>query len=434
MTDFALELGAGRIVHHQSRSDFREVLASFTAGHYRSALVVLWTVVVCDLVYKLQDLRDLHDDEIARSILANIESQQTRNPTAPAWERQLLDEINQRTHLLNQAEYQGLIQVHEQRHLAAHPILTETHILYQPSPEMTRACIRIALESVLLKPPIFTREVVDALLEDLEEKKAILPDDESLQRYLEAKYFPRLVRDLENRLFRSLWKLTFRLENDRTTSNREINFRTLCILYGRDRQARNDYIADDREFFSELGSGPGLLKAIDFLSRFPAVYELLTEAARTPIRHLTDSDLKIFARAWFLSDSVQTHLQCVRERVENAREGSFDYISWRDFLEAASREDGRSSALLIGFTIYLKSENYDSADHNFQVFVFPYLGELTVYNLEHLFAGIESNGQTTGRWRSERDHRPLIERYEALTGSTPDPEKYPNLMQPFNPP
>ena len=69
MHEFSLDHAAESIYNPKTREYFREVLQSRISANYRSATVMLWTVVVCDLLYKLQELRDLHNDTIATRIL-----------------------------------------------------------------------------------------------------------------------------------------------------------------------------------------------------------------------------------------------------------------------------------------------------------------------------------------------------------------------------
>ncbi len=72
MENFSIELAADKISEPRTREYFQEVLNSYTSSNYRSAVVMLWTVVICDLIYKLQDLRDIYNDTIAQSILDHI--------------------------------------------------------------------------------------------------------------------------------------------------------------------------------------------------------------------------------------------------------------------------------------------------------------------------------------------------------------------------
>src|SRR5437667_9169030 len=150
MNEFSIELAAERIDNPRSREYFKEVLTSFVVGNTRSALVMLWSVVVCDLVYKLQELRDVYNDNAAADILQSVEELQAKNPTSPDWEKLLLEEVKKRTKLLEVAQYQGLLHLQSRRHLSAHPVIGSADILYHPTAEETRAAIRGALEATLL--------------------------------------------------------------------------------------------------------------------------------------------------------------------------------------------------------------------------------------------------------------------------------------------
>lgn len=69
MYEFSVEQAANKIHDHRSKEYFGEVLNNYFNGNYRSSVVMLWTVVICDLVYKLQYLKDIHNDEKATTIL-----------------------------------------------------------------------------------------------------------------------------------------------------------------------------------------------------------------------------------------------------------------------------------------------------------------------------------------------------------------------------
>ena len=160
MRDFSIELSAEQIVDSRSKEYFSEVLSSFINNHYRSAAVMLWSVVIADLVYKLQTLSDLYQDATAIAILQSIQSKQLAAPKNPEWEPYLLEEINNRTQFFEAGEYIHMQNLQSLRHLSAHPILSSTNLLFHPNKETTRAAIRNALECVLLKPPVFSKKVV----------------------------------------------------------------------------------------------------------------------------------------------------------------------------------------------------------------------------------------------------------------------------------
>ena len=63
---------AEKIYHQKTKEYFDEVISSYHNGNYRSAVVMLYTVVVCDLVFKLNDLKDIHNDQKAIKILQDL--------------------------------------------------------------------------------------------------------------------------------------------------------------------------------------------------------------------------------------------------------------------------------------------------------------------------------------------------------------------------
>lgn len=211
MSNFSIELAADKIYDSRTKEYFQEVLSSYTNGNYRSAVVMLWTVVVCDLIYKLQALRDIYNDATAQSIINHIEQQQKDNPKSSEWEVKLLEQVKTRTELLDNAEEQNLQNLHKNRHLSAHPVLDQADLLFRPNRETARALSRNTLEGVFMKPPILGKKIVNEFVTDLAAKKDLLPDDKSLKRYLEAKYFQNLGSAVEDYLFRALWKFVFQI-------------------------------------------------------------------------------------------------------------------------------------------------------------------------------------------------------------------------------
>src|SRR5258707_7979660 len=104
MSDFSIETSAERIVDARTRRYFSEVYGSYSAGYYRSAVVMLWSVIVTDLLFKLDQLANAYNDNTAKLILDEIETSRRNNPKSPEWETELLDKVAARTDLLDSAE------------------------------------------------------------------------------------------------------------------------------------------------------------------------------------------------------------------------------------------------------------------------------------------------------------------------------------------
>jgi hypothetical protein len=428
MNEFSIELAAERIDNARTRAYFHEVLTSFVIGNTRSALVMLWSVVVCDLVYKLQELRDVYNDAPASDILKAIEESQRKNPTSPDWEKSLLEEVKKRTKLIDSAEYQGLVHLQEKRHLSAHPIIGNVDLLHRPTIEETRAAIRCALEATLLKPAVFAKGIIEEFVNDLAGKRDLFPENESLKRYLVARYFGRLQNEVEKHLFRSLWKFTFHLANADTDANRSINYRALVLLYERNPSRFDECIQQEQPFFSKVTDGDPTRALLKLLHDHPRLYTILTDTARVPLENAAKSNLDNFAIAWFLAKSPETHVNAVREWIEREQVVISSAI-WKAFIEDCRQANVLQAGLDCGIAMYVRSRNFNTSDERFIHYIEPHLGEMCKECLERLIKGIESNSQTYSRGRARLDHPQIQAAFEALTGAKDGLNAYRQFLQ-----
>jgi hypothetical protein len=404
MSEFSIDLAAERIIDRRSREYFGEVLRSFANGCYRSSLVMLWTVVVCDLVYKLQSLSDMHGDKTAEKLLKDLQKKQSTNPTSPDWEVYLLDEVYARTKLLEAGEHTQLLGLQKLRHLSAHPVLTGTDLLFHPTKEATRAHIRVALEAVLLRPPLFSKKIVGAFVKDIAANKASLISKHTLKTYLDARYFPNMPLAIESELFRGLWKFCFKLRNADTDANRDINIAALAVICDRNPAAIRNAIDGDQVYFSDVGPDDELLKAlIGFLVDYPILYGSLNNAAQILIKAQIDANINLKLKASFLHADFGALLTAL------AGEGAddFDKIDaneWIVFLASATQEGKLQEACEIAIDNYGQSVSYDDADFRFGRFIAPILDKVDAHRMTLLLDMIEQNSQTYDRWRAKTDH------------------------------
>jgi len=301
--------------------------------------------------------------------------------------------------------------------------------------EQVRSFIRIALESVLTKPPVFLKKVVDEFVFDVASKKDILPDDVSLKRYLESKYFRRLRPTTENYLFRALWKFVFRLENEDTNENRNINYRCLKIIFIRRASEIKVLIREHKDFFSNLGSEISLNFLLDFLADYPDIYELLDDSARILIEQHSNVDLKNFAVSFYLSDSVESHFDKILEKVEaltRTYRSSGDYItekSWEKLLLIGHEHNLNRTLKKIAIKIYTKSASFNSADSFFEVLIEPIMSQFDGNEVVELIQETETNSQSYARGKALSDHARLIEVCENKLPTNFDESKYPNFFR-----
>jgi hypothetical protein len=430
MQDFSIEMAAERIVDRRSREYFREVYSSYVNTNYRSATVMLWSVVVADLVFKLEELETMYGDPAAVAILAAVTKTQTNNPNSPVWELELLEEVKKRTSLLEIAEHESLVALQRQRHLSAHPILTGVRELSSPSREMARANIRSALEAVLTKPSLMSRKILDSMLEDLERLRDQGLERPDLERFITGKYLAHMLPKVEDSVFRSLWNLAFMKTDQRCEDNRKINRTALQTIFAR----RPDHFlslieADGRHYGEVSHEGTCGIQLIAFLATAPRVFKSLPDPAKVIIEAVAGTSRELGAIAWFLAPSPEEHLRSLSDAVqtEKVQIPSRAVRRLRDWAEdegaAAVTEADRLSVLVYG-----ASRNYSDADQRFAALIKPRLEHFSKDDMLLLLSRIDANEQVWGRGRGQEEHKLVKAAAEKLLGKKFDFDKFSNFV------
>lgn len=256
---------------------------------------MLWSVAICDLLFKIDELL-AKGDTAAAAIDKRIKEMRLASPNSPEWEGVLVAEISKSTMLIDGIELENLRFLQRHRNVSAHPVLNPTYELFAPSRETARAHIRNVLESVLCKPALMSKKVFDAFVEDLEQLQTVLPDvnfgldnDDALRRYLDSKYFSRLPQAAMDAIFRSLWRVTFKSADVRSETNRLINLRALLLMFRKNALSLSKRITDDVSYFSDIGTGDSNLMHLLLLLTFePQLYRMLSDTAKVPLDAFAD--------------------------------------------------------------------------------------------------------------------------------------------------
>ena len=408
MREFSLDLAAEKIHSGKSREYFGEVISSYYNDNFRSAIVMLYSVALTDLFLKLKALRDVYSDTTATKILNEIEQMQNDNPTSPNWEGKLVELVNDRTKLLKPADHQNLENLRKMRHLCAHPVIIEQHELYRPNRETVRALMRNTLEGLLNKPPMLSKKILNALLEDLEENRRILINDTDLAKFLNAKYFDNLGQLVKEEIFKALWKLVFRVDDEDCNKNREINFRTLKFMMEKWYDVFMPVIGADTAYYSNI-SQVGIREAVGLVNAFPRIYESLNGQAKVLIENeiKTSADLTVFA--WFLTGDIVKHVEFVLGDSFNRQ--SFDQ---GDFIQpesvihlfyALEMHEGKTEAHKLLITFFEKSRSFNEADSYFDELIRPYLYDFDLDAFKLLLNAINTNNQIYNRSAASVDGR-----------------------------
>jgi hypothetical protein len=413
--EYSIEVRAAGIYDARTREYFAEVRGGYEAGNYRSAVVMLWSVAVCDLIFKLESLKDLYSDKAADDILGEISKIQEEADRSSAWEKKLLDLVFARTNLLDAADFENLSHLQRQRHLSAHPVINSGSELHRPNRETARALIRNTLDGVLTKAPILSKKVFEQLVADLEENTEVFVDDQMLKTFLAGKYFSKLTPQVGSDVFRSLWRIVFGVDDERCSKNRDINFRALRLLFSTDPARFVDVVSVASEFFSKLAKDPDAMPyLVRLLAAEPRLYAPITDPSKVLIRAALDGSVDLRFLGWFQAENMEAHAKSIEDWIPEERFFSVSADTWEMLRDASDSDEWTRRVVGLAISHYATSANYDTADQRFSTAITPLLGDFRYQDCITLIERIQENDQTYGRGRAYSDHRRLRARTTEL--------------------
>lgn len=425
VSEFSLEKISEKIHFGKSKEYFQEVLSSYQNGNYRSSVVMLWSVAVCDIVFKLQYLVDLYEDTSAQEILSELTLLQNSDQKSSAWEIKLIDDVYERTSLIDGAEYENLRYLQKQRHLSAHPVLNHDRELHTPNKETVRSLLRNTLEGVLIKPPFYTQKIFDELLDDISENSAALNTRKKIKQYVESRYLNRLTSDVELQIYRSLWKLVFKLDNEECEKNRSINFEVLKVIGHRNIGRLNELIMGERDYYSNIAaSGEPVAFLVFYFAQNSELYELLTEDAKLKIRYCIDTNDVGKTLGWFVKKNLHAHFNDVLAWIEGDDHPTFLERQWDELFAINDSEEWQELFCKLMGAYYTCSTHFDQADTRFKTSIALYLHLFNIEALQFTIQKIEQNNQTYWRGLASIDH-PIIKKRVLELHESFDFEQYP---------
>jgi hypothetical protein len=306
---------------------------------------------------------------------------------------------------LDTADYESLRYLQKQRHLSAHPVLNNKRELHAPNKETVRSLLRNTLECLLIKPPFYTKKILDEILEDIAENKDSLNTHDKVKRYLESRYLSRLTKEVELQIFKSLWKLVFNLSNEICDKNRSINLKTIHVINKRIFNLLPQEIEGDKDYFSNIASnGLPLSALIIYLAQNHKLYSLLNEDAQIKIQHEINTTNTCKFIGWFVKGDLESHMAFLINWIKSDEYPSFSEANWGFLLKISDTEEWENSFCNIISTYYVKSLNYNDADSRFGIAIEPYLYLFNTERIKSLLFKIEGNCQVYERSRAYIDH------------------------------
>lgn len=397
--EFSVEASMNVIYDKKTKAVFKEVISSYNNKNYRSAMVMLYTVVVCDLIYKMQDLNDMYQDEKAEKILNYIMEKQQKEKNSSMWEENLIKKIGEETELLSSIEVEEILSLKKYRNLAAHPVLRESGILYVPTKELTLAEIRAMVEAVLSKPPLLSKKIIDSFLNDLSTNENIfvyynkMADVKALSVFLKTRYFRFMGNSLKKTLFKDLWKLVFVTKNEDCEKNRTINFYALECLYGEAKEIINPYIKEESKRF--LVEKEFMLLLYEFLLKFDSVYDCLGEDVKVVIdaEYKTRNENTTILSA-FLKKDLETHCKDIIKYYDDRNvEGYGIQKSLKLLYDYSSERCKGFRVLQCYIEVFSRSNSYNDSEVRFRNFVLPYIKYMEGDEISLLINSIKKNRQ-----------------------------------------
>lgn len=393
------------IQDHRTKEYFDEVLSCYYSGNYRSAVVMLYATVMCDLVYKLNELESIYNDSGATAILNTIKGMQTSAPTSADWENKLPELCRDAKKIIGIPEYNNIDALHKLRHLCAHPVLTGNQELFRPNTETMLSHLLNMLEGILTKAAFQTDKLFDMFLDDLDSSKAILVDDAKLKSYVLAKYLNRMnSAETEFAFFKSLWKLVFKLDDTKCQENREINFRAILLLVERHKEFFAEKIAKQKAYFSkniELVIDERLYYVIKLFNFYPRFFEELEDPFKLSMSALINTKQDLKAISVFKEQNPIDHI--FREKAELLTTAL--YLS--DCLRNIA---GDSVALDYNIQYYGDASSYDSGDMRFSNFIAPYIDDFSKGQLAEIVKVTNNNSQLHARRKAKEDNTRIYNR------------------------
>lgn len=419
---------AEEIYFSKTKEYFEEVLSSYASGNYRSAIVMLYSIAICDILFKLQELKDMYNDSVADEILCEVDKMRNAhdNKSKSKWEKELLDNIYKKTKLLDLEAYTNLNHLYDHRNFSAHPALNENYELIMPSKETTIAHIKNTLNNILIKPPVFIKSIVDTLTEELKEKGEIYRGHyKELTTYLNNKYYCKMPASMKFATLKAFWKFCFCLPDDEDCMNNlKINRMALEILIDSMPGTSVAYIKENPNIFTASINDQCMMNLAVMLSNHVEIYPDLSPELKLQIDSIIEKKSSLKLISWFKYSSIEDHLQVV-QNVEHINL----YPNALGLLVSHYKDIGEFSLLIDYFIDYYGcSRSYDSADRRFGKEIQPFLDYMTSSQLEKLIAVTNNNSQIYNRGLARSANAEIAKRVETVLGTDFDFSPYPHFL------
>ena len=395
-----------QIYFQKTREYFEEIEKSFYSESYRSAVVMLYSVVIADLLYKLEELKDYYSDTVAENIINEVNSIRKANPKSSEWENKLIERISKETSIIEPYILVNIEHLKEIRNFSAHPSLDQNNELIKPSREKTMGLIKDMLIGIFIRPPLFIKKITTNILEDISNKKEdFLFDNSKFKKYIRKKYFDKIPDNMIVNVFKDFWKLTFKTENEDCNQNRDINLGFLLITMQDYKLKILENIRKDKQKYNNISDNSNIvIYLVEFIYYYPEVYTQLSDENKIIIDVATNNQKDYKLLIYYAYKNLEEQLKELS--VEN-----FNNLHNKELFEKKVEEDGEMSLIIDKYMkFFADSYSYNEADDRFNRFIRPYISKMDLMQVKKLIEIINTNNQIYGRGRAESDNNDIIKR------------------------
>ena len=395
-----------QIYFQKTREYFEKIEKSFYSESYRSAVVMLYSVVIADLLYKLEELKDYYSDTVAENIINEVNSIRKANPKSSEWENKLIERISKETSIIEPYILVNIEHLKEIRNFSAHPSLDQNNELIKPSREKTMGLIKDMLIGIFIRPPLFIKKITNNILEDISNKKEdFLLDNNKFKKYIRKKYFDKIPDNMIVNVFKDFWKLTFKTENEDCNQNRDINLGFLLITMQDYKLKILENIRKDKQKYNNISDNSNIvIYLVEFIYYYPEVYTQLSDENKIIIDVATNNQKDYKLLIYYAYKNLEEQLKELS--VEN-----FNNLHNKELFEKKVEEDGEMSLIIDKYMkFFADSYSYNEADDRFNRFIRPYISKMDLMQVKKLIEIINTNNQIYGRGRAESDNNDIIKR------------------------
>ena len=308
-----------KVEDSRTKEYFKEILANYSIGSYRSSVVQLYTVTISDLLFKLENISDeirvLDEKHTLVRLYDDIKNRIETEPYNSEWETILITRILNETELIDNHTIVQLKALRKIRNLSAHPSFIDgSHgelSIFNPSQNEVITFIKIMYEKIFIRPPFYIGNTVHYFTETLKTRKSTFENDfEFMESYLKENFFSKMDDSLLFKLFIALWKMTFLIENDDVERDREVLYYSILALakYSRENKAAADIIGMLSKSNTNLKINRTNSDKIKFLSYFlirnSDVYAFIDDIGQKDFHIEAERNNNIKVLAHFLSEDL----------------------------------------------------------------------------------------------------------------------------------